>query len=108
MSSWVSTALEELGIVAPEGFVYQGHSARSGGSSAAEAISVSRFRGDWLGGWSQTGRTRELHCIDLSVRPTAGAYALFGWLLESCFSTELGSWVRWREARATDNPGEPA
>ena len=39
------------------------------------AAGISRFRGNWLGGWSQTGRTRELHYLDPSVRPTASAYA---------------------------------
>ena len=81
MSSWLSTVLDEQDIQAPSGFAYLGHSLRSGGSSAAEAIGVPRFRGTWLGGWSQTGRTREVHYLDPSVLPTPAAYALYGWLL---------------------------
>ena len=83
MSSWVSVVLDELHIAAPAGFAYLGHSLRSGGSSAAEAIGVPRFRGNWLGGWSQAGRTRELHYLDPSILPTPAAYALLGWLLDS-------------------------
>ena len=47
----------------PPGFAYMGHSLCSGGSSAAEAIGISHFKGNWSGGWSQTGRTRERHHI---------------------------------------------
>ena len=75
-------------MTAPAGFAYLGHSLRSGGSSAAEAIGVSRFRGNWLGGWSQTGRTRELHYIDPSIGVSEGAYALMGWLLCGSFEAE--------------------
>jgi hypothetical protein len=107
MAAWVSTSLEEMGVEAPSGFVYLGHSLRSGGSSAAEAIGVSRYRGNWLGGWSQTGRTREVHYIDPSVRPTASAYGLLGWLLEGSFMTDMGGWERSAGARDCDEPGEP-
>ena len=82
MSTWVGWVLDGLSVRAPEGFAYQGHSLRSGGSSAAEAIGVSRYRGNWLGGWSQSGTTRERHYIDPSITPTPAAYALLGWLLD--------------------------
>ncbi|EOD15595.1 Integrase [Emiliania huxleyi CCMP1516] len=78
MVGWVSETLDEEGVRAPAGFVYLGHSLRSGGSSAAEAIRVPRFRGNWLGGWSQNGRTRELHYMDPSVLPSPEAYELLG------------------------------
>jgi len=87
MAEWVALTLKEEGVSAPAGFAYLGHSLRSGGSSAAEAIKVSRFRGNWLGGWSQTGRTRELHYMDPSVLPTAAAFELLGWLLDGTYST---------------------
>ena len=80
MATRVAHTLAAHGVRAPEGFAYLGHSLRSGGSSAAEAIGVSRYLGNWLGGWSQTGRTRELHYLDPSIGPTPGAYALLGWL----------------------------
>lgn len=108
MSAWVSESLTELGIVAPPGFVYLGHSLRSGGSSAAEAIGVSRFRGNWVGGWAQGGSTRETRYIDPSVTPSPAAYALFGWLLDGEFRATVGAWVRTESLRVTDDPGEPA
>ena len=40
MSAWLSQTLSEEGISAASGFAYQGHSLRSGGSSAAEAVGV--------------------------------------------------------------------
>ena len=58
MSAWVETTLSEEGVVAPPGFIYLGHSLRSGGSSAAEAIGVSRYLGNWLGG-----------CVDFVLCP---------------------------------------
>ena len=87
MAEWVALTLKEEGVSAPAGFAYLGHSLRSGGSSAAEAIKESRFRGNWLGGWSQTGRTRERHYMDPSVLPTAAAFELLGWLLDGTYST---------------------
>jgi len=87
MSSWLAQTLRELGISAPVGFAYLGHSLRSGASSAAEAIRVSRFRGNWLGGWAQSGNTRELHYMDPSFQPTPAAFAWFGWLLDGDFET---------------------
>ena len=71
-----------------------GHSLRSGGSSAAEAILVPRFRGNWLGGWSQSGRTRELHYLDPSVLPTTSAFQLFGWLLQGVYEAGASGWER--------------
>ena len=58
-------------IRAPPGFAYMAHSLRSGGSSAAEAIGVSRSKGNWLGSWSQTSTTRERHSAQSSDKRTA-------------------------------------
>ncbi|KAL1530324.1 hypothetical protein AB1Y20_001233 [Prymnesium parvum] len=85
MSDWLSRTLTEVGIAAPPGFAYLGHSLRSGASSTAEAIGVSRYRGNWLGGWAQTGNTREAHYMDPSFQPTPAAFAWFGWLLSGDF-----------------------
>jgi len=106
MEAWVATTLDELGIRAPAGFAYLGHSLRSGGSSAAEAIRVPRFRGNWLGGWSQAGRTRELHYLDPSILPTDAAYALLGWLLAGEYELGSQSWEARRGVQASDEPGE--
>ena len=111
MSTWVTGVLDQLGIRAGDGFAYQGHSLRSGGSSAAEAIGVSRYRGNWLGGWSQTGTTRERHYIDPSITPTPGAYALLGWLLHgdySCGDVERVAATGAQRAHERADPGEPA
>ena len=107
MEAWTATAFAEVGAVAPAGFAYLGHSLRSGGSSAAEAILVPRFRGNWLGGWSQAGRTRELHYLDPSILPTDAAFALFGWLLGGVYQLEQPVWTARRGAAASDDPGEP-
>ena len=106
MSMWLATALGEEGVSAPPGFAYLGHSLRSGGSSAAEAIGVPRFRGNWLGGWAQTGKVREQLYIDPSVLPTPAAHALFGWLLAGAYTTEAPEWVPSRAAPRAD-VGEP-
>ena len=106
MSAWVAETLSEMGVAAPAGFAYQGHSLRSGGSSAAEAIGVPRFRGNWLGGWSQAGKTRELHYMDPSVLPSPEAYALMGWLLDGAYQAQPPAWERQRGARQSDEPGE--
>ena len=78
--------------MAPPGFAYLGHSLRSGGSSAAEAISVPRYRGNWLGGWAASSRTREVHYMDPSVLPTPAAFALFGWLRAGAYAAEAPVW----------------
>ena len=79
-----------------------------GGSSAAEAIGVSRYRGNWLGGFSQEGCTRELHYIDPSVLPTPEAYTLLGWLLNSRYQFGEPVMTAARGAVDTDEPGEGA
>ena len=106
MSSWVATALAECDIAAPPGFAYLGHSLRSGGSSAAEAIGVPRVRGNWIGGWSLASDTREKHYIDPSILPTPEAFALFGWLLVGSYHADHAVWTRMRGAVADDSPGE--
>ena len=107
MEAWLADTLHEDGIAAPLGFAYLGHSLRSGASSGMEAIGISRFRGNWMGGWSQTGRTRELHYIDPSILPSPAAYAFFGWLREGAFRLTTPAWERDPRARARDDPGEP-
>ena len=42
MESWVADLLSHLHVVAPDGFVYQGHSIRSGAVSAMAALGIPR------------------------------------------------------------------
>ena len=108
MEGWLEATLRRVGVRAPAGFAYLGHSIRSGGSSAAEAIGVPRFRGNWLGGWSQSGKTRELHYMDPSVLPSPAAYGLLGWLLDGTYEAEPPSWTRQHGAADAEDAGEPA
>ena len=62
-----TSARWQVGAVAPDGFAYLGHSLRSGGSSAAEAIRVPRFRGNWLGGRLVRGGTHARGPLHRSV-----------------------------------------
>ena len=41
--------------------------------SAAEAIGVPRYRGNWLGGWAQSGRTRELSAASREAAAAMGS-----------------------------------
>ena len=81
MATWLQLMLRKAHITTPVGFALRGHSLRSGGASAAEAIGVSRFKANWLGGWAQSGNTREKHYLDPTVPATREAYQFFGWLL---------------------------
>ena len=106
MEGWVASVLRSEGIRAPPGFAYLGHSLRSGGSSAAEAIGVPRFRGNWLGGWSQHSTTREVHYLDPSILPTPAAHALFGWLLAGAYTCDHPHWERSPHTRDRVDVGE--
>ena len=108
MSDWFAAVLAEEGIQAPHGFAYLGHSIRAGGSSAAEAIGVPRFRGNWLGGWSLGSNVRERLYIDPSVLPTPAAFALFGWLLAGTYEAGSPVWERMAGATPRADVGEPA
>ena len=57
-----------------------------------------------MGGWSQTGRTCELHYLDPSVGPSTGAWALLGWLAAGDYAA--GQLERRAGAPDTDEPGE--
>ena len=94
---------------AAAGFVYLGHSLRISGSSNAEAIGVSRFRGSWFGGWSQSARTRELQpALHRSIggADAPAAYALLGWQLTGDYAVGVLETVDARGAPDSDSPGE--
>lgn len=75
-------------VHAPEGFVYLGHSIRSGAGSACSAIDVRRFILCFMAGWAPGGDTLERHYLDPSITPTLAAYAFFGWLLRGAYQME--------------------
>jgi hypothetical protein len=106
MSAWIAAALDAVGVHAPPGFTYLGHSLRSGGASAAEAIGVPAFRANWLGGWAPSSRVREQHYLDPSVLPSPEAHQLLGWLAQGAYETTMPSWTPTQSARDTDAPGE--
>ena len=92
MEGWIAGLLQTLRIQAPPGFVYLGHSIRSGSASAMAAIGVPRHLYVWVGGWSPTSRTVDKHYIEPTVMPTPAAHALFGWLLQRSYQSDAGVW----------------
>ena len=84
----------------------------AGGSSVAEAIGVSRYKGNWLGGWSQTGTTPERHYMYMDPAPRGTVpgrlLAAWRWLLNGqheCLQMEC---VRVPGQRAVDDRMTPA
>lgn len=106
MESWVDAELAELGVRAPPGFAYRGHSIRSGAASAGSAIEVRRFILCWVGGWAPGSSTLERHYLDPSITPTPAAYAFFGWLLRGAYEMDDGAWVDAARARVVLDVGE--
>jgi hypothetical protein len=106
MESWVAAELAELGVRAPPGFAYLGHSIRSGAASAGSAIDVRRFIICWMGGWAPGSSTLEQHYLDPSVTPTPAAYAFFGWLLRGAYEMGDAAWVDAARARVVTDVGE--
>jgi len=62
-------------------------------------------KGSWRG-LELNARVTVRILLDPSVRPTASAYGLLGWLLEGSFITDMGGWERSAGARDCDEPGE--
>ena len=71
-----------------------------------EAIGVSRYRGNWIGGWSQSGRTRELHYLDPSIGPSDGAWVLLGLAGGGAVHRRPDGAGALRAPRHADEPGE--
>ena len=81
MEGWLSEELRAAAVQAPQGFAYQGHSLRSGGTSAMAAIGVERHIYIWLGGWVRGSDVVDRLYVDPTILPTPAAYALYGWAL---------------------------
>ena len=104
-SAWFVELLERLGVRAPDGFCYSGHSLRATFASAASAIRLDLATIKILGGWSPTSRTVERDYIDPTFARGAGGAVelaacrrLYGWLLDHRY--EIGD----REAAAPPLP----
>jgi hypothetical protein len=94
MERWFEHCLQRAGVRAPPGFAYQGHSLRSLGASAMAAIGVPRHLYIWLGGWVRGSSVVDKHYIDPTFRPSAEAFAFYGWARSSTFATGAGTVVR--------------
>ena len=88
MEGWLDQALTRLGIAAPDGFAYQGHSLRSLGASGMAAIGVPRHVYVWICGWARGSNVVDRHYIDPTFLPSAAAYALYGWALARQWLTD--------------------
>ena len=81
ISAWLEVTLRDLGIAAPPGFAYLGHSMRSEGASCMAAIGVDSILIKWIGGWAKGSATMERDYVDPTVLPSPDAYAFWGWAL---------------------------
>ena len=86
MEGWLEAALLRVGVSAPPGFAYQGHSIRSMGASCMAAIGIDRVIYIWIGGWARGSSVVDKHYVDPTVLPTPAAYALYGWALSRQFA----------------------
>lgn len=102
---WLAAALERVGIHAPPGFAYLGHSLRSLGASACAAIGVPRHIYIWLGGWTRGSSVVDRHYVDPTFQPSPAALALYGWALTAQYRADAASPER---ASALDQPLAPA
>ena len=90
METWLANALTRLGISAPPGFAYQGHSLRSMGASSMAAIGVERHLYTWICGWARGSEVVEKLYIDPTVLPDAACYAFYGWALSRQYAADAG------------------
>lgn len=80
IDKWLQLVLQRLGVSAPAGEAWSGHSLRKGAASGAAAIGVVIDRICHMGGWTdQRGAVHDY--IDPTCPSTPAAYRFFGWLL---------------------------
>ena len=80
VDTWLKLVLDHLGVSAPEGESWTGHSLRIGAASAADAEGVTLRRICWMGGWtSQSSAVKDY--IDPTCPSSASGRRYFGWLL---------------------------
>ena len=82
IDEWLKVVLRHLGVAAPRGETWTGHSLRKGAASAADAIGVSIVRICWMGGWTSKSNTvRDYIDPTCRARACAAGRRFFGWLL---------------------------
>ena len=86
MNDWLEASLDRVGVVAPPGFAYKGHSIRSMACSAMAAIGVARHKYVWLCGWARGSTVVDRHYLDPTFEATPAAHDLYGWLLDGRLS----------------------
>ena len=77
---FLKLSLSTLGISAPAGFSYTGHSTRSGAATESNALGVSLTTICFWGDWSSKSHTVQDY-IDPSCPPSPEARVFFGWML---------------------------
>ena len=80
IDKWLQLVLQRLGVSAPAGETWSGHSLRKGAASGAAAIGVALDRICHMGGWSIHSKVVHDY-IDPTCSSSPAAYRFFGWLL---------------------------
>ena len=88
MGAWLAASLDRVGIAAPPGFAYLGHSIRSMAVSAMAAIGVPRHVYIWICGWARGSTVVDKHYLDPTFPASPAAIALYGWLRDGHFTAE--------------------
>ena len=78
--TWLQMVLLRMGVEAPAGETWTGHSLRKGAASGAAAIMVGLDRICHMGGWKIHGGVVHDY-IDPTCPATPAAYRFYGWLL---------------------------
>ena len=78
--AWLQLVLRRMGVAAPAGDLWTGHSLRKGAASAAAAVGVSIDRICHMGGWKIHGGVVNDY-IDPTCPSSPAAWRFFGWLL---------------------------
>ena len=103
MEGWLERALQAIGVQAPPGFAYMGHSLRSMGTSCMAAIGVARHIYVWIGGWVRGSDVVDKHYVDPTVLPTPAAFELWGWALTRQYHADAGV-IEWAQVLPDPDP----
>ena len=101
VTKWLAKCATLTGWAAPAGEKWTGHSLRSGGASACQAIDVPLFYIMSFGVWRSTEAVQRY--LSALILPSDAAWLFFGWL-QPCFSPTL---VRWAQQQQQPPPQPP-